>query len=142
LELGSGRGGLTRFITKELIKLDKLMLMVGSNISEKENETNRQRAKEEDIPEDLYRVDHVSFDDMPYEHGSFDLIFSNDAFLHSSDKVKCMTRLTEILSPDGALVFTDLLESPTANREELKDVYSRLSLANLGDHVTYHKIFT
>ena len=142
LELGSGRGGLTRFITKELLKLDKLALMVGSNISEKENETNRSRAKEEGIPDDVYRVDHVSFDDMPYKHGEFDLIFSNDSFLHSSNKVKCMTRLTQILSADGALVFTDILESPTANRDDLKDVYARLSLDNLGDSVTYHKVFT
>lgn len=51
LELGSGRGGLTRFIAKELIKQDKLTLMVASNISEKENETNRVRAKEEGLSE-------------------------------------------------------------------------------------------
>lgn len=93
LELGSGRGGLTRFVAKELMKLDKLALMVGSNISEKENETNRQRAKEEGISEEVFRVDHVSFDNMPYLNGEFDLIFSNDSFLHSADKPKCMARL-------------------------------------------------
>lgn len=41
LELGAGRGGLTRYIARELLKLDKLELMVGMNISEKENEVSR-----------------------------------------------------------------------------------------------------
>jgi len=142
LELGSGRGGLTRFIAQELIKLDKLALMVGSNISEKENETNRMRAKEEGVSEEVYRVDHVSFDDMAYEDGSFDLIFSNDSFLHSSNKPKCMARLSQILAPGGALVFTDILESVTANKEDLKGVYARLHLDSLGDNVTYDKVLS
>ena len=142
LELGSGRGGLTRFIAKELLKQDKLKLLVGSNISEKENETNRARAKEEGIPEDVYRVDHVSFDDMPYADGEFDLIFSNDSFLHSSNKPKCLARISQILSSGGAFVFTDILESVTAKKEELQDVYARLSLDSLGDYITYDKVLT
>lgn len=142
LEFGSGRGGLTLFISKELMKLDKLALMVGSNISEKENESHRARAKEEGIPDELYRVDHGSFDDMPYKDGEFDLVFCNDSFLHSSDKAKLMKKLTEILADDGALVFTDILESPTVNRAELQDVYDRLSLPNLGDKITYNRVLT
>jgi len=142
LEYGSGRGGLTRCVAKELMKRGQLELIVGSNISEKENEFNRQRAKEENFPESVYRVDHGSFDDNKYEDGSFDLVFSNDAYLHSADKEKCMTGLCRILSKDGALVFSDILESPTVDREELKDVYARLQLSNLGNHILYDKIFT
>lgn len=79
---------------------------------------------------------------MPYENGSFDLIFSNDSFLHSSNKPKCLARLAQILAPGGAFVFTDILESLTAKKEDLKDVYARLSLDSLGDEVTYDKVLT
>jgi len=41
LELGSGRGGLSRYIGKELLKLDRLELLIATNISDKENDYNR-----------------------------------------------------------------------------------------------------
>jgi len=40
LELGSGRGGLTRFMAKELSKKNMLDSMMAGNISERENEYN------------------------------------------------------------------------------------------------------
>ena len=41
LELGSGRGGLSRYIGQELLKLDRLELLIATNISDKENDYNR-----------------------------------------------------------------------------------------------------
>lgn len=41
LELGSGRGGLSRFISQELLKVDRLELMIATNISDKENDYNK-----------------------------------------------------------------------------------------------------
>ena len=41
LELGSGRGGLSRFVAKQLLKEDKLELFVAANIAEEENSYNR-----------------------------------------------------------------------------------------------------
>lgn len=64
LELGSGRGGLSRYLARELIKEDKLELVVATNISDIENNYNIFKAKEENIPEDKYRVDYASFDDL------------------------------------------------------------------------------
>lgn len=66
LEMGAGRGGLTRFVAKELLKLDKLEIIVAINISERENQYSRDKAKEQNIPEAVYRVDHYSYDTMPY----------------------------------------------------------------------------
>jgi len=45
LELGSGRGGLSRYICQELLKLNKLELLIAANISDKENDYNRSMAK-------------------------------------------------------------------------------------------------
>jgi len=43
LELGSGRGGLSRYLTRELHKEDKLELFVATNISEIENNYNKKK---------------------------------------------------------------------------------------------------
>jgi len=92
LEMGAGRGGLTRFVAKELLKLDKLEIIVAANISERENQYSRNKAKEENIPEAVYRVDHYSYDTMPYSNSSFDVILSNEAILYAEDKVRTMAR--------------------------------------------------
>jgi len=112
LELGSGRGALSRYIAKELLKEDKLELLVAANISEEENQYNRQKIKEENIPNDKIMVEYATFDNLQYESGSFDIIFSNEAILHSSDKPKLMTEIARILRGDGICVISDILEVP------------------------------
>jgi len=42
LELGSGRGGLTRFMAKELNKIDMLDSIMAGNIAERENDYNEE----------------------------------------------------------------------------------------------------
>jgi hypothetical protein len=42
LELGSGRGGLTRFMAKELMKEDMFDSITAGNIAERENQYNQE----------------------------------------------------------------------------------------------------
>ena len=142
LELGSGRGGLSRFIAQQLLKEDKLEQLVAANISEEENKYNRQRARELDIPEDKFSVEYASFDDMTYDTACFDVIFSNEAILHSSDKTKLMQEIARMLTKDGICVISDIIESPDADKEKLADVYARLDLNSMGNHVLYEKVLT
>lgn len=116
LELGSGRGGLSRYLTRELLKEDKIELFVATNISEVENEYNRVKAKEENIPEANFRVDYMSFDELTYESESFDIVFSNEAILHSQDKEKLMLEIAKIVKKDGCCIISDILESPTVDK--------------------------
>ena len=44
MELGSGRGGLTRFMAQELLNRDLLESITAGNIAERENEYNLQQA--------------------------------------------------------------------------------------------------
>ena len=84
LELGSGRGGLIRFLAKELIKMDKLEMMIGTNLSQTENEQNITKAKEAGLPDDKFQILKKNFDNLSdYADGSFDVIFSNEAMEHS-----------------------------------------------------------
>ena len=90
LELGSGRGGLSRLIAKELHQDNKLDIYFGANIAEEENNYNRRMAYELGIPHDKFVVQYASFDDLRYTDGSFDVIFSNESILHSKNKIKLM----------------------------------------------------
>lgn len=64
LDLGSGRGGPSRFIASHFKKARKLRMMVAANISPRENEFNEKKAKAEGLSGRYYRVDHTDFDDL------------------------------------------------------------------------------
>jgi len=89
-----------------------------------------------------FRVDHASFDDLQYEDGSFDLVFSNEAFLHSADKTALMQKIARLLRKDGVTVFSDILEAPNVDQAQLRDVYSRLDLTSMGNHELYDRTLT
>jgi len=59
------------------------------------------------------------------EDASFDLIFSNDAMIHTADPKKLMEEIARLLTPGGITVFSDIVEGPTATKEELADLYDR-----------------
>lgn len=126
LELGSGRGGLTRFLAQELIKLDKLDVMIATNISPTENAYHQQKADEAGIPKENLQIIKKSFDEMQdWENESYDLIFSNDAMIHTADPKKLMEEIHRLLTKDGIVVFSDIVEGPTATKEQLADLYDR-----------------
>ena len=142
LELGSGRGGLTRFMAKSLNDMGKLEILVAANISERENELNRNLAKEMGIPDEVIRVEFAKFDELPYEAGSFDVVFSNEALYHAFDKTKLFTTIPKLLVKDGLLCFTDIIQTPEATFEQMKDVFARIHIDSMGNQFLYHKLFT
>lgn len=63
--------------------------MVALNLSMKENDYNLKNAKSDGIPEGKFSSMRLNFDDLSsLEDGSFDVILSNYALLHASDKTK------------------------------------------------------
>ena len=138
IELGSGRGGLSRYLVTELLKLDKLESFIATNLSETENAYNLAEAKKAGIPEDKLSVIKKNFDDMgDYADGSFDLVVSNDSIIHTADPAKLMQSIARLLSAGGLVVFSDIVEGPTATREQLADLYERYQLINMGSAKVY-----
>lgn len=140
LELGSGRGGLSRFIASNLIKDDKLEIYIAANIAEEENGYNRQKARDEGISEEKFKVEYASFDDLNYDNEGFDVIISNEAILHSSDKAKLMKEISRILTKHGVCVISDIIEAPNVDKSKLTEVYKRLNLQSMGNHDLYDKV--
>ena len=141
IELGSGNGGMTRFITKELLKLGRLEKMTGCNISANQNAINRKMAKEEGIPEEVFSIEHTNFDQAAEFYGpaTFDVVFSSDSFMHSANKTTLMDGVSRLLTNGGVVAFADNLQAPNSKKEDLQPVYDRLHLPYLGDEVVYNK---
>lgn len=109
-----------------MIKLDKLDSFIATNISETENNYNIEEAKKAGIPEDKLQVIKKNFDEMSdIPDASYDLIVSNDAMIHTADPAKLMQSIARLLTPGGIFVASDIVEGPTATREQLADLYQR-----------------
>jgi len=133
LELGSGRGSLTRYVALKLQQLGKLELIVGVNLSQKENDYNEEQAKLEGIPEDLFQTLYMNFDDLTtLRDDSFDLILSNDSLLHASNKILLSQEMARLLRRDGVTIFSDILLQRGVTETQVPKLMERFHLTSLG----------
>lgn len=123
LDLGSGRGGPSRFIAKTVKKARKLQMFVAADKNEEYNEYNQKHAKKDGLTSRYFRVDTVNFEDLSrYQDDSFDMIMSVDAFYQSKDKSRLVSELQRILAPSGILFFSDIVINATYSSEQNKEI--------------------
>ena len=77
----------------------------------------------QNIPQNKFVVQYGSFDNLNYTDNSFDIIFSNEAILHSKDKAKLMQQIAKMLTKDGICVISDIIEAPDVEKSKLREVY-------------------
>ncbi|HKJ77410.1 MAG TPA: methyltransferase domain-containing protein [Gammaproteobacteria bacterium] len=126
LDLGAGYGGSARYLAKNFG-----CRVVAENLSEVENERDRQMNKEQGL-DHLVEVVDGSFDSVPYEDGTFDVIWSQDAFLHSDDRAKVMAEAARLLKSGGQMVFTDPMQADDCPEGVLQPILDRIHLDTLG----------
>ena len=95
---------------------NELVEQLGDKLNNALAKQIKQFAEEEGIPEANFRVDYMSFDELTYDAESFDIVFSNEAILHSQDKEKLMFEIAKIVKKDGCCIISDILESPTVDK--------------------------
>lgn len=130
LDLGSGFGGLPRFIASMTG-----CRVVGLNLAQKENIY----AKEKNIQERLnHLIDIVNgnFNDIPFKNESFDRVVSQDAMLHSYDKKRLVKECNRVLKNKGKFVFSDILNTGLDSFEE-KIANKRINAPFLGTFEIY-----
>ena len=82
IDLGAGYGGSARYLAKKYgCEVSCL------NISEVQNDNNRRQNQEQGL-EHKIDVLHGSFEDIPCKNESMDIIWSQDSFLHSGNRVQ------------------------------------------------------
>ncbi len=127
LDIGSGYGGAARYLAA-----NHKAHVTCLNLSRVENERNRQMSMEQGVGR-LVDVVHGSFEDIPEPRSTFDIVWSQDAILHSGKREKVMAEVARVLKPGGEFIFTDPMQSDDLTDESvLQPIYDRIHLSSLG----------
>jgi sarcosine/dimethylglycine N-methyltransferase len=108
------------------------------NISETQNDTNRAKNRAAKLANKVSVV-HGVFEDIPEPDESYDVVWSQDAILHSDQRAKVLGEVFRVLKPGGHFVFTDPCQADDVPEGVLQPVYDRLQLHNLGSHRFYRE---
>lgn len=127
VDLGAGYGGSARYLVNEAGASE----VVCVNISETQNRINRDKNKAAGLS-DRIDVLHGSFDDVPAKDETFDIVWSQDSFLHGADRQRIIAECERVLKPGGRLIFTDILQTSDAPADKLQPIYDRIHLSSLG----------
>ena len=132
LDIGAGYGGAARYLAKTTGASVTCL-----NVSEVENERNRAQTREQGL-EHLVSVEHGTFEAIPEGDSSFDLVWSQDAILHSGNRTVVLDEVTRVLKDGGEFIFTDPMQADTiANPADLQPIYDRIHLPNLASIAYY-----
>lgn len=131
IDIGSGYGGAARYLARE-----HGCKVVALNLSERENERGRRLTAEQGLADRVEIVDG-SFEDIPYGDGTFDVVWSQDAFLHSGDRRRVLEEAVRVLAPGGHFIFTDPMQTDDCPEDVLQPIYDRLLLETLGSPSFY-----
>ena len=106
LDIGCGSGGITLFLAREY----PLSRITGFDVEQPVIDAARRRAVEEGLEQ---RCDFVRGDPgpLPFDDGSFDVVFSKDALIHVADKEALFAEVFRILRPGGVFAASDWLTS-------------------------------
>jgi len=131
LDLGAGYGGAARYLAKKYgCKVTCL------NLSATQNERNIHFNKKHGL-DHLVIVTEGNFEDIPFPDNSFDVIWSQDAIVHSSDRGLVLEEVDRVLKDNGDFIFTDLMQTYDCPKSILKPVLDRIHLESLGSFGFY-----
>ena len=136
LDVGSGYGGAARYLASKYGAR-----VTALNLSERENARARELNAERGMDE-LIEVIDGSFEEIPAEDDAFDLVWSQDAILHSGDRGKVMAEVARVLKPGGEFVFTDPMQADSCPDGVLEPILARIHLESLGSPGFYRKAGT
>jgi len=131
LDLGAGYGGAARHLAHR-----SGCSVTCLNISEAQNDTNRFLNRRQRLA-DRIAVQHGSFEDVPEADASFDVVWSQDSFLHSGDRERVLAEAFRVLKSGGELIFTDPMQADDCPEGVLQPVYDRIHLQSLGSFAFY-----
>ncbi len=126
LDVGAGYGGAARFLAKTYG-----CPVVALNLSEVENERDRKMNQEQGLAHLIEVVDD-SFESLPYPDESFEVVWSQDAILHSGEREKVIQEVARVLKPGGDFVFTDPMQADDCPKGVLQPILDRIHLESLG----------
>jgi len=134
LDIGAGYGGAGRYLARVAgVHVDCL------NLSEVQNERNREKNREVGLDGQIDVIDG-SFEDIPFEAETHDVVWSQDAILHSGNRRKVLEEVGRVLKPGGHFIFTDPMQSDDCPPDVLGPVLARIHLDTFGSPGFYRQV--
>ena len=127
LDLGCGYGSTARYLAQ-----NHGCAVTGTNISEKELELARSRATEAGL-DHLLSFEYGDFHSLSYSDDSYDVVWSQEAFLHAADKNAVLSECRRVVKPGGSLVFTDILVRQSTPQVVRERIYDRVKSPDMWD---------
>ncbi|MEX2629183.1 MAG: methyltransferase domain-containing protein [Tistlia sp.] len=133
LDIGAGYGGAARYLAKT-----RECKVACLNVSETQNDTNRYLNRRQKL-NDLVSVVHGTFEEIPEPDATYDVVWSQDAILHSGDREQVFREVDRVLRPGGSFIFTDPMQADDCPEGVLQPVYDRIHLESLGSFAFYRE---
>jgi sarcosine/dimethylglycine N-methyltransferase len=134
LDLGAGYGGSARLLARQFG-----CSVVCLNLSETQNARNRKLSEEQGLG-DRVQVVHGNFEDLSFPDHSFDVVWSQDALLHSTRRKRVLEQAHRVLKRGGDLVFTDPMQAARCPPGVLDEVLERIHLDSLSSFERYRQM--
>ncbi len=133
LDIGAGYGGAARYLAQtggcEVVAL---------NLSEAENRRNRELNAEQQLDSRITVVDG-NFENVPLDDASVDVVWSQDAILHSGDRPRVIREVVRVLKPGGEFIFSDPMAADDCPPGVLTPILERIHLETLGSPGFYRQ---
>lgn len=133
LDVGAGYGGSMRYLARTYG-----CHCVALNLSEAENARAREMNAQQGLDHLIDTVDG-SFEDIDYPNSSFDVVWSQDAILHSGRRARVLKEAVRVLKAGGEFVMTDPMQADNCPRDVLAPILDRIHLETLGSPGFYHR---
>jgi sarcosine/dimethylglycine N-methyltransferase len=131
LDLGCGYGSTARYIASHYG-----CTVIGQTISNEELKIAQERAELSDA-RDLLTFEWGDFHNIEYPDGSFDVVWSQEAFLHGADKNQILSECYRVLKPGGTFIFSDILVRRDTSQADRERIYARLNTVDIWDFPDY-----
>lgn len=133
LDLGAGYGGSARALAKRFgCRVTCL------NLSETQNRRNRDLSAAQGLS-DRIEIVHGNFEQLPFEAETYDVVWSQDAFLHSGKREQVLREARRVLKVGGQMVFTDPMQADDCPEGVLGPVLARIHLASMASFGFYRE---
>ncbi len=134
LDLGAGYGGSARYLAER-----HGCCVICLNLSEVQNVRNRELNRARGLDMQINVVDG-NFEEISLPDRAVDVVWSQDALLHSGDRPRVFAEVARVLAEEGEFIFTDIMQSEDCPAKALKPILDRIHLTSMGSVEKYRKL--
>ena len=131
LDVGAGYGGAARFLAEKFG-----FHVTCLNLSTVQNARNREMNRKAGLDSQVEVVDG-NFEELPFKDDSFNLIWCQDAILHSSKKQVVFNEIDRVMKSGAEFILTDPMQVDGAAPQLLEPVLKRIHLDSMGSIPLY-----